>query len=375
MNQKEISELRRRFQPERSAIRRIYGCYVSGSGEVIAYLDEPVSMMPQEEAEQYLGLLKKTLSGTAGKNLVDVVFSTEQVMDSDEHRLLSGLRASELKDEALRETFYQTVIRSLDMAGEPYLILLAHDVYDVPWRGADGRADADASETVFSYLVCGVCPLKDGKAELTYCPGENEFHSRVPAPAVCPPALGFVFPAFDDRRANIYSALAYARKPGELHPEFLDAVFHTEPPMSAQEQKEAFEAALTESLDGACSLAVVQTVYGQLAERIEQHKESRDPEPLAMTPREVGAILQESGAEEAQAAAFCEACGQRFGDGAALSPANLIDGRRFEVKTAEATISLSAQDSCLVETRVVDGRKYLMIPVGEGLEVNGLPVR
>ena len=48
--------------------------------------------LPQEEAEQYLGLLKKALSGTLGKNLIDIVFSTRQVVDSEEHRLLSALR-------------------------------------------------------------------------------------------------------------------------------------------------------------------------------------------------------------------------------------------------------------------------------------------
>ena len=55
MNQKEISELRRRFRPERSAIGHIYGCYVNGNREIISYLDESLGTMPQEEAEKYLG--------------------------------------------------------------------------------------------------------------------------------------------------------------------------------------------------------------------------------------------------------------------------------------------------------------------------------
>lgn len=67
-------------------------------------------------------------------------------------------------------------------------------------------------------------------------------------------------------------------------------------------------------------------------------------------------------------------CGERFGQGAALSPANLIDARRFEVKTTDATVSIDPEHSYLVETRVIDGKKYLLIPAGEGLEVNGMPV-
>ena len=169
MNLKEVSELRRRFRPENSAVSRVYGCYVNGSSrEIISYLDESLGNMPLEEAEKYLSLLKKSLSGALGKNLIDVVFSTAQVMDSDEHRLLSALRESELKDGEIRETFYRAVIDALDMGDNNYLILLAHDAYDVPHRGKDGEADPGRSEEVFSYILCSVCPVKNCKMELGY---------------------------------------------------------------------------------------------------------------------------------------------------------------------------------------------------------------
>lgn len=374
MNQKEISELRRRFRPDKNAISRIYGCYVSGGREVISYIDEPLSTMPLEEVEKYLGLLKKTFSGALGKNLIDIVFSTQQVADSDEHRLLMALRDSGLKDGEVRQEFYQKIIDSLDMGDGNYLILLAHDIYDVPYRGRDDEDQADASDQVFSYIVCCVCPVKDGKLELGYCPGENEFHNCVPSQVVSPPELGFLFPAFDDRAANIYNALAYARKPDQLHQEFLDAIFHTEPPMSAAEQREAFQSALSEALEGACSLEVVQAVHEQLSARIEQHRESKDPEPLNVTAQEIGGILRDCGAAEEQITAFCEKCGQQFGEGAVLSPANLIESKRFEVKTSDVTISVAPERSYLVETRTIDGKRYVLIPAGEGLEVNGLPV-
>ncbi len=375
MNQKEIAELRRRFQPEKNAIGRIYGCYVNSRREVISYIEGSLGAMPQEEAGKYLELLRKTLSGTLGKNLIDLVFSTKQVMDSEEHRRLMALRSSQLRDGELRQEFYRRVMDTLDMGDSNYLILLAHDTYDVPSRDRNGDRLADDSDRVFSYIVCCVCPVKDGRLELGYCPGENEFHNCIPSQIVAPPELGFLFPAFDDRAANIYNALAYARKPEQLHQEFLDAIFHVEElPMSAVEQKEAFEAALTQSLEKACSLEVVQAVHERLTERIEQHKESKDPEPLAVTAGEVGSILRDCGIGEEQVTAFCQSCGQQFGEGTALSPANLIDSKRFQVRTGEVTLSVAPDRSYLVETRVIDGRKYLLVPVDESLEVNGLPV-
>ena len=374
MNQKEISELKRRFKLGKNAISRIYGCYVNAQKEIVSYLDEPLGRMPEEEAEKYLTLLKKALSGALGRNLIDIVFSTQQVADSDEHRRLMALRDSKLKEVEVRQEFYQSVIDSLDMGDSNYLILLAHDAYDVPHRGKDGEDRADEGDTVFSYIVCCVCPVKDGRLELGYCPGENEFHNCAASQIVSPPELGFLFPAFDDRAANIYNALTYARKPDELHQEFLDAIFHTEPPMSAGEQREAFQAALREGLEGACGLEVVQAVHERLTAKIEEHREAKDPEPLAVSAKDLAAILRDCGGSDEQIAAFCGKCGELFGEDAALSPANLIDSKRFEVKTADAVLSLDPEHSYLVETRVIDGKKYLLIPAGEGLEVNGMPV-
>lgn len=224
MNKKEVSELSRRWKPDKNAVSRIYGCFVNSNKEIISDLDESLGVMPQEEVEQYLTLLKKTLSGRLGKNLIDIVFSTGQVADSDEHRLLMALRSSALKDAGARNAFYHKVIDCLDMDGSNYLLLMACDAYDVPHRGKDDAVQADASDEVFTYFLCCICPVKDTKPELGYFPGDNEFHTAA-GQVVSAPELGFLFPAFDDRAANIYNALYYTRKPGELHQEFIDTVF------------------------------------------------------------------------------------------------------------------------------------------------------
>lgn len=374
MNQREVSELRRRFRPEKSAISRVYGCFVNGGGEIVSDLNESFGMMPSEEVEKYLSLLKKALSGALGRNLIDIVFSTQQVADSDEHRLLTALRDSALKDADARQTFYRKVIDALDMDGGNYLILLAHDAYDVPHRSKDDEIQPDASDQVFRYILCCVCPVKDGKVELSYYPGDNEFHISSSGQTVAAPELGFLFPAFDNRAANLYNALFYARNADQLHQEFIDAVFHTEAPMSAGEQKEAFQTALSDALDADCNLEVVQAVHEQLREKLLEHKESKSPEPLEVTTQEVGRILQTCGVAQDQAAAFQDTCNQQFGPNAVLNPANLIDSKRFQIKTPEVTISVDPEYSHLVETRRIGGRNYLLIPVEDGVEINGFPV-
>ena len=307
MNLKEVSELRRRFRMDRNAISRIYGCFVNSSREIVSYIDESVGILPQDEAEKYLNLLKKALSGKLGKNLIDIIFSTEQVADSDEHRLLMALRDSQLKDGDIREEFYQKIINSLDLGDSNYLILLAHDTYDVPHKNKNDEMDADASDAVFSYVVCCVCPVKERKAELGFFPGDNEFHSCA-GQIVAAPELGFVFPAFDDRAANIYNALFYSRKADDIHEEVIDSVFHTTAPMSAAEQKEAFQNALSEALGDACNMELVQSIHDRLRDQIEQHKEIHDPEPLELSVSDAAAILRDNGVEEEKILAFRDNC-------------------------------------------------------------------
>ena len=374
MNQKELGELRRRFRPNKNAISHVYGCYVGVTKEIIAEVDQSLALLNEDDVESCLALLRKSLSGGLGRNLIDVEFATRQVADSEEHRLLRSLRDSGLKDEAVRREFYQRVIQSVDMGEDNYLILLAHDTYDVPFRSRDGELQADASDQVFSYIVCAVCPMREGKAGLGYVPRENALHVRSAGQLAAPPELGFLFPAFDGRAANLYNVLYYARKPDFIHPEFIDGVFRTQPPLSAPEQREAFETALSDALGAQCSMELVQAVHEQLRERIELHKESRDPEPLTVTAKQVGDMLRECGVEEERTQAFQDYCGQRLGEDAAMDPANLIDSRRFQIKAGEITITVKPEFSGQVETRVLSGRKYILIPAGEGVEVNGLPV-
>lgn len=373
MNQKELSELRRRWRLDKNAVSRIYGCFVNSAKEIVADVNESLGMLPQEEAEKYLSLFKKSMSGTMGKNLIDISFTTQQVMDSEEHRLLMQLRTTPLRDDQARKKFYETIINCLNLDHSNYLILLAHDTYDVPHHGKDGETQEDASETVFSYFVCAICPVKEGKVELNYFPGDNEFHCTA-GRTVAPPELGFVFPAFNDRTADLYHALFYTRKAENLHQEFLDAVFHTEPPMSAPEQKTAFETALADSLGDTCSLDVMQAVHEQLSAQIAEHKERKDPEPLTVSVGNIGAILADCGVREDQIVDFRQECKEQFGEGAELNPSNLIDAKKIEIKTPQVSVSIAPEYSYLLETRRIHGRKYLLIPLEDHVEFNGFAV-
>ena len=372
MNEKEISEIRRRFRPDRSGISHIRGCYVNENREIVSQFDQSLGLMSQEESEKLLAILRRTLSGTLGKNLADITFSTQQVVDSEEHRLLMALRGSSLADEEAVQALFQRVISSLTLEGN-YLILLAHDTYDVPYRAKDGERMDDASDQVFSYILCSICPVKLTKPALSYHVRENEFHNRRADWLVSPPELGFLFPAFDDRSTNLYNALYYTRDSGENHPELVEAVFRREAPMPAAAQKETFQTLLSDTLADECSCEVVQAVHDQLCELVEEHRERKEAEPLTLSKGAVKCVLKSCGVSDSHVEEFALRYDDAFGADMALSPRNLVE-KQIEVCTPDVVIKVSPERSDLVDTRVIDGVKYILIRADEGVEVNGVPV-
>ena len=373
MNDKEIGELRRHIRREKSNITAIHGCYVNDNKEIISQFRMSTGMMPENESDKYFALLRRTLSGSIGKNLIDISFKTAQVAGSQEHKLLMDLRQTKLEDEELRNQFYQKVIDSVSLK-ENYLILLGVGSYDVPFKGKDGTSGGENSDETFTFLLCAICPVKQTKANLHYVPEEKQFHDGNMANVVSAPALGFLFPAFDNRATNIYNALYYTRDVKSSQDALIEALFHTPVPKPAMEQKKTFEALLTTSLGEECSMDLVQTVHDELCQRIEMHKESKIPDPLLISKEDVKEVLSTCGVSEENLAKFSVEYDEAFGFEAALHPKNIIDNKRFEIKTPDVVIKVDPTRSDLIETRVIAGVKYIMICADEAVEVNGVNI-
>lgn len=373
MNTKEIGEIRRRVRRDRSNMTAIYGCYVNENKEIISEFRQSTGIMPENEAERYFGLLRRALSGTIGKNLIDITFRTSQVAGSPEHQLLMDLRRTELKDEALRAAFYQKVVETVSLQSN-YLILLGCDAYDVPFKSKDGESQADNASETYTYLLCAICPVKQTKPNLHYVPESKAFHDGGGSHVVSAPELGFLFPAFDNRATNIYNALYYTHSPKENYQPFVEAVFNTQIPKPAEEQKKSFEALLSTALDEECSLDVVQTVHDQLCQRIDMHKESKTPEPLLISKEQVTDVLKECGVSESHVAKFSVDYDEAFGFEAELHPKNIIDDKHIEIHTPDVSIKVDPARSDLIETRIIGGVKYILICAEEDVEVNGVSI-
>ena len=375
MNQNELKEIRRRFRPDKDNISRIYGCYVNAAKEIVTRIDMSLGLMDQEETEMYYKILKKSLSGTLGRNLIDIEFSTAQVENSDEHRLLQALSTSHLSDESMRELMYQRIIETLDFGDESYVILMASDSYDVPFKGGDDEVFDEGSNEVFDYFICCLCPVKDAKSALRYESEERTFRGASTGHVLGAPEIGFMFPAFDDRCANIYNLLYYSRNISEIHDEFIRGIFNVaDIPMSAGAQKDAFGGSLSAALGTDCSLEVIQAVHEDIREKLAFHKESKEPEAPEIYIEDVDDILRKSGVPDDKINSFNEDCQRQLGSSDTFNPGNLVETKKFEMVTPEVKISVDPEYAYRIKTKVIDGEKYILIPADGTVEVNGLEV-
>lgn len=373
MNEKEIGEIRRHLRRDRSNMTAIYGCFVNDNKEIIAEYRASTGIMSENEADKYFAILRKALSGSVGKNLIDLTFKTSQVAGSPEHELLMKLRETKLQEEELRMSLYKKIIDTLVLEGN-YLILLGCDAYDVPFKSKDDTLQNDSADETFTYLICAVCPVKQTKPNLHYVPEEKTFHDGAMNQPVSAPEVGFLFPAFDNRSTNIYNALYYTHNIKENQDALIEAVFNTPVPKPAAEQKKCFEALLTTALGEECSLDVVQTVHEQLRERMELHKESKVPEPLLIDKEVLKDVLTSCGVSETGVSTFSVQYDETFGFEAELHPKNIIDSKHFQITTPDIAIKVDPTRADLVETRVIGGVKYILINADENVEVNGVSI-
>lgn len=371
MTDKELREIRRRFRPDKNSILSIKGCLVNADKEIVTKFNQPMATCSNEESEKILSIMKKSLSGSLGTNLIDIDFGQKQILEGDEHKLLMALRDSKLKDENAENEFYQRVIKSTDLE-DNFVILLATDAYDVFTYTKDG--EKEDSNSVFSYIICSICPVKPLNTGLYFREADSSFRAFDAHSMLSNPEIGFMFPAFDDRAANIYNALYYTRDISNIHSAFIERIFNTDLPMSAAEQKDGFDSCLKETLDEEYDFEVMRSVHSQISDMVKEHKDTKQEEPLKLTKSEFTTVLECCGIDGEKVNKFGNKFEEQFGKNAEIAPKSIVDVKKFEVNTPDISIKVNPDRTDLVSTQIINGVKYILIKANEGVEVNGVNI-
>lgn len=372
MTRKELNEIKSQYTLEDCGILRLCGCYVDGERNKITQFNENFLNLPEEEKHKYFDIFKKTLSGTPGKNLVDMKFNVDAYADEGARTFLMNLRDSGLKDDRLLDEFYDRIINNYSYVGN-YLILLINQVYDIPAVTTDNIEMDDASDEVYSYILCSICHVNLSKPGLGYDEEDNNFHDKKQNHMVDVPDVGFLFPAFNKRSADEDMTLFYTKDVSEFEDGLIDCLLDCAVPLPAKQQKETFTSLVNDALGEEADLEIVKNIHENLEQIIEEKKQE-SPAPVMLDKTEMKDLLEKSGVKEERLENFEEHFEMAAGEHGKLVASNVSSGKKFEVKTPDVVIKINSDKTDIVSTQVIDGRQCLVIQIDERLEVNGISV-
>ena len=383
MNKKDVLELRRRMKKDSCTFTRISGCYVDAEKNKIAEFNNSFLNLEDEVFYKYLEMAKKVLSGKIGNNIMALPFKEKQ---GEQKRFLLGLKESLLKNDALLETFYDSIIDNYISAGN-YLIVIFHDAYDILTKTTDNQK-LDESEEVYEYLLCAICPVNLSKPALGNLKEENEIGARIRDWIVGAPETGFVYPAFSDRSSDVDTVMFYTKNAKEPHMELAQNFLGTECKMTIAEKKETFTNVIADSL-GDENEDIICEIQEKLKEMSSPQDESDNDAPKELTSNAFAHILHDCGLSEDSVTSISAQYDTIFESDLPLSE-QLVDDKILEKAEYRRKIMDSVEEikkkigysndtdiNVVVKKELkasirednVNGQRYLMIPLTENAVV------
>ena len=372
MDKKGIAEVKKCFKKEDCRIDRMVSCFVNEEGEVISRFSDSFYALEDKELFKYCELFKQSLSGKLGRNLYTLAFPLEEENERGKQQELYQLLQSELKEEALYDAFFEKVRKDYPIPGK-HLLLLAHGVYDVPKKTTDGLVLEDASENVYSFILFALCPVSLLKEGLCFDQQSDSFISRSEDFVVQKPEISFLYPAFHDRGSDIHELLYRCKKREDSLDSLPETLFGTPLPMGEKQQKNCFSKLVEEILQEDCTFENVRLLQEELAEL--QNKENEEEREQSLPKNQVKALLEKAGATEEQLLNFSSLYEEELGEkNESLFLENLADST-LRLDSDNVHLRIKNEVSAILESRIIDGKEYLLLPISDNLECNGISIR
>ena len=353
MRKKDILELKKRFKKDHCTFTKMCGCYVNGEKNILLKFRETFLNLEEDDYFKYLEIAKKVLSGTIGNNILELNFELNEEHINEKQLSFMKLKNSGLKDDALVDEFFNSIIKSYDYTGN-FLILIFHDAYDVITKTKD-NIKLDESEEVYEYILCAICPVEISKAGLRYFEQENEIKSRVRDWVVEAPSNGFVFPAFINRSSDVNSVMYYTKNSKDTHPELMEDVLGCPAKQTNTEQKEVFNDIIRDALgpDEKKSDHFFMEIQESLNNKIEEHNSIYEESevPIVLTNDVVQEILSVSGVPEDVTTKIEKSYTESFGDTPPVADI-LIDNKALAKKAQKKKEEMLEKQVKILENKL-----------------------
>ncbi|MBQ3919054.1 MAG: DUF4317 domain-containing protein [Oscillospiraceae bacterium] len=368
MNKKEINEIKKNFTPDSGlfSISRVLTAFVDGEKKIRYCAAKGYHELEQDEAEVVLETLKKTLSGTLGKNLTEYAFPNESYAEGGaQHALYTALKGK-LTDEEANKVFLERLTTNY-AASTAYAVIAAVCTYTVIHRAKDDtKLDEDHDHT---FIVTACCPAETADVGLFF--NGEEILKKVNIEMIInrAPQDGFFFPVFSDRQSDINAVMYYTKSPKKPNLSMVEDVLDCTFAYTADGEKERFRAVLTAVCGEELDYTVISSVNDSIEDVIAQNKNETEP-PVVDAPR-IKNILAEAGVSEERLNTVDELFEQIVGD-APLRASNLLE-TKMTLASSAITVNVGRDATDKVRTSVIGGRKCLIIDLDDpNLVINGI---
>lgn len=294
MNSVEIAELKSRITMKECSFTRIRGALVNSAKDIITRKNMRFLNLPDDELEKYMNLAREVFQPRqVGNKVLTLDFNENGELIKN---MLRNLASGELCTEEPEE-FYREMVEMYSYEGN-FIILLFNDVYDVVKRAKDGKELEDSDE-VYEYVICAICPVNLEKPGLEY---DAESNSIVPVNrkwVIGSPQAGFVYPAFDGRKAEYEKVMYYTKDAKDPDHYFMEEVMHCEPEYTNTEYKQVFEGMIHKVLqDEKKEKEILGKLNVEFREITLEEMANYMVEPLVLDKEELKCILEDEGVDE-----------------------------------------------------------------------------
>lgn len=372
MNKKEINEIKKNLDKDSGffTINHVVTACVDAEKKIKCMTNQMNNLIAEDESELIVAYLKKILSGSIGKNLLEYHFPNDAYLEDGAQLFLNEVLRSKLTDSDLVQKYIDRIIEKMEYLST-YTIFTAHCTYAVKNKNKNLDDDIGGdSDSNYNFLITAICPVNLRIDGLIYDEQANSIAKKDTADRIVdPPTDGFLFPLFSDRQADINGVLYYTKNAKKPNSSIVEELLGCEYSMSGISEKVTFHAIMNNVCGEELDLKVINTVNSKIQDIIDRNAHETDIPTV--NSKDISNILWESGISQQKLEHLPKVYETALGE-KELTCANLVD-KKTVLTVPGVTVNISKDGMDRVRTQTVGGKKCLVIELDEDkMSVNGL---
>lgn len=370
MNKKEINEIKKNFSDDCGffTVNHVVTAFVDAEKNIKCKTNQLYNTIPQDESELIMINLKKILSGSIGKNLLEYSFPKDAYLEGGAQLFLHEVLSSKLLDDDIVDKFLNTIVEKVEYVST-YTIFTAHCTYSVLKKNKNDDFE-DEADMDYNFIVTAICPVNLRIDGLVYNEQNNSISKKESSDRIVElPTDGFLFPLFNDRAPDVNGVLYYTKNAKKPNTSVVNELLGCEFSMTCQNEKDTFKAILNNVVGDELDYEIITTVNEKIQEIVDQS--AHETEIPTIDNHKLSSILWEAGVSQDKLDSLPKVYESAVGD-KPLTAVNLVE-KKTVVTVPSITVNIGKDAVDKVKTQIIDGRKCLIIDLDDPeIAVNGL---